>query len=1012
MKYTPHRLHQALIGMLIAGITATSAEAQIAFTGATKTENFDGLPTATVASVFSNTVGTQAAVPNLTGWSGVKLSGTGTAATGLTIGDGSGTNLSGGIYNLGTTSATDRALGLLASGSNVMAMGAEFLNTSGGVITSVTIGFTAEFWRSSTTNKNTLTFGYGINPSNIPSATYLSTDPATPLTTLNIVGPDPVTTNGALDGNLTVNRTVVQPVTINGLSWAPNTILFLRWTDVNETGNDAALAIDDFSISGVVNTGSDVTQGGTGTWTPSSFGGSAFTANDTAVFSSTPSTMSTSGSVVAAAIKFNGDGYSVVPLSAPATDTLSVTGAITVSSASDSATIGSILVGNTGLTKIGDGTLIFTGANTFSGDISIAGGTLSVTSESGLGDAENDILLSGGTLNLNSIGSLSPTHSLSGTGTVSFANALTINAPAPSGLTFAGSGTLTLAGATNTPSTLTFGDGTNVNVTGGALTPSSSLKFTPGAGTVTVAGTVDYGTSAKTLEIVGGTVKPTGTLTAGNRIIKTGTGTLDMTAITLNASGTNGGFRFGVQSATPAEGGRILIDEASDLGTATQLQFNSGTLEATAPIDSTAGLSIGGRVGTSASRPTLAGADMSFGGASSFFPASGTSGDYALVVNNHTTISGNWAASSVPNSTAPEPATTFIDLSGSGTLTISGNASAILDKYNINNGNGAFTLVIDGTLGGETLQVGTGTTLAGGGTFSGFHIDPTIYTTNPPPELFKKSDAEFSSGSILAPSGTLTFLSNVTLSEGGATILTINGPTIDTQYDSLAVAVPAGSTGLSYTLMLDGSLTLDFGASARNGTYTLFTAGAGTTIAGGFDAVTLTGSHTGALTKSVDGSIWTRTSGATFSFDESTGVLTVTGGAAATTALEDWRQTNFGSTANTGSFADSADYDNDGIANLVEYATGTNPTTANANPVTVATKDNAGQFLTLSFNRINDPALTYTILASNDLTGGFTSTGTTYTGSAAGTVVYEDTVSLATPGVRRFLRLQVSYGTP
>lgn len=140
--------------------------------------------------------------------------------------------------------------------------------------------------------------------------------------------------------------------------------------------------------------------------------------------------------------------------------------------------------------------------------------------------------------------------------------------------------------------------------------------------------------------------------------------------------------------------------------------------------------------------------------------------------------------------------------------------------------------------------------------------------------------------------------------------------------------------------------------------------------------------------------------------------ITYLKGAPTATALETWRQTNFGSTANTGSFADSADYDNDGIANLVEYATGTNPTAANANPVTVATKNNAGQFLTLSFNRINDPALTYTILASNDLTGGFTSTGTTYTGSAADTVVYEDTVSLATPGVRRFLRLQVSYGTP
>lgn len=136
--------------------------------------------------------------------------------------------------------------------------------------------------------------------------------------------------------------------------------------------------------------------------------------------------------------------------------------------------------------------------------------------------------------------------------------------------------------------------------------------------------------------------------------------------------------------------------------------------------------------------------------------------------------------------------------------------------------------------------------------------------------------------------------------------------------------------------------------------------------------------------------------------------ITFLRGVPVTTALQNWRQANFGSTANTGLGADGEDFDKDGTANLVEYATGTNPTIANADPVTVG---RSGNVLTLSFNRINDPSLTYTILASNDLASGFTSTGTTYTGSAAGLVVYEDTVAL-TAGVRRFLRLQVSYTTP
>lgn len=45
----------------------------------------------------------------------------------------------------------------------------------------------------------------------------------------------------------------------------------------------------------------------------------------------------------------------------------------------------------------------------------------------------------------------------------------------------------------------------------------------------------------------------------------------------------------------------------------------------------------------------------------------------------------------------------------------------------------------------------------------------------------------------------------------------------------------------------------------------------------------------------------------------------------AQTALEVWRVQNFGSAANTGSFADTGDNDGDGVSNLVEFAFGMNP---------------------------------------------------------------------------------------
>jgi hypothetical protein len=128
---------------------------------------------------------------------------------------------------------------------------------------------------------------------------------------------------------------------------------------------------------------------------------------------------------------------------------------------------------------------------------------------------------------------------------------------------------------------------------------------------------------------------------------------------------------------------------------------------------------------------------------------------------------------------------------------------------------------------------------------------------------------------------------------------------------------------------------------------------------------------------------------------------------AASSAIESWRQTYFGNSANEGNAADTADFDGDGLSNLLEYATGTNPTVANASAAVVA---QSGNVLTVTFNRINDPLLTYTIEESTDLATGFTPTGTTYTGTANDVVVYTDDVPLTTGGARQFLRLRVNYG--
>lgn len=125
--------------------------------------------------------------------------------------------------------------------------------------------------------------------------------------------------------------------------------------------------------------------------------------------------------------------------------------------------------------------------------------------------------------------------------------------------------------------------------------------------------------------------------------------------------------------------------------------------------------------------------------------------------------------------------------------------------------------------------------------------------------------------------------------------------------------------------------------------------------------------------------------------------------------LETWRATNFpSSTAITGAGANNADADNDGLANLLEYALGTNATIANTTPVTVGV-DVSG-VLKISFPHIADASLVYNVKGTNDLSVGF---GTTPVGSFTGfTTVgitnYLDAGFPLSSNTKRFLRLEVS----
>jgi hypothetical protein len=208
------------------GITTLTSSLGINVLGTAVTENFNTLASS----------GTATGTPQ--GWY-FSESGTG-ANTSLTAN--SGTATAGDTYSFGTTS--DRAFGSLRSGSVISTIGAKVQNNSGSTINNLEISFTGEQWRLGATGRvDRLDFQYSLD------ATSLTTGTWTDVNSLDFTAPTTSGTVGALDGNASANRTAVS-FTITGLTIADGANFYIRWNDLDATGADDGLAIDDFSIKG------------------------------------------------------------------------------------------------------------------------------------------------------------------------------------------------------------------------------------------------------------------------------------------------------------------------------------------------------------------------------------------------------------------------------------------------------------------------------------------------------------------------------------------------------------------------------------------------------------------------------------------------------------------------------------------------------------------------------------------------------------------------------------------
>jgi len=149
---------------------------------------------------------------------------------------------------------TDRALGSLSSGTpKTNVFGAWIQNDTGSAVSTLTISYTGEQWRNGgNTAVQSLAFSYQVSASGFSSPIDTASAPNngwTAFAPLSFTSPTVGATSATLDGNNAANRTVFGPTVLTGVTLNPGDSIFIRWLDIDDSGNDHGLAVDDFSIS-------------------------------------------------------------------------------------------------------------------------------------------------------------------------------------------------------------------------------------------------------------------------------------------------------------------------------------------------------------------------------------------------------------------------------------------------------------------------------------------------------------------------------------------------------------------------------------------------------------------------------------------------------------------------------------------------------------------------------------------------------------------------------------------
>ncbi|MDW5442308.1 autotransporter domain-containing protein [Polaromonas sp. SM01] len=493
--------------------------------------------------------------------------------------------------------------------------------------------------------------------------------------------------------------------------------------------------------NGVVDGGTGSWWGSTSNWTSADGTVKQTWANDFGVFQGTAGTVTVQTPQLFTGLQFLTDGYNLV---ASGSGQLTAIGATTMIRVDPGVTavIGVGIDGGGKLAKLDNGTLVLTGANSYTGGTDLQGGTLVVGSNTALGTGLVTAS-TGATLDSNVAVTLSNAMSLAGNLTVGGSNALVLNGAigGAGGLIKNGAASLTLGGNNNFMGA--------VSLTAGGLILASNSAL--GAGGLNASGgtTLDAASAVS----VGNVINLAGNLGIGGTSDLTlngavnGIGSLTKNGaanLTLNGSnGFLGGFTLNAGTLTVGNGlalglGNVTVGGASTLDNSTVLSLgNNVTLNASLAVAGSNDLILGGVISGAGILSKNGSANLTLNGVNTYsggtslnagtltLGVAGALGSSALTVTGASTLD-NSAALVLANNLQVNAAlavagTNNLSLSGvlagAATLTKNGAADLSLGGNNTFSGNfdvqgGSLSTTSTTALGNNaTMNLGTGTQL-------------------------------------------------------------------------------------------------------------------------------------------------------------------------------------------------------------------------------------------------------------------------------------------------------------